>query len=254
VRLALLSDVHGNSIALDAVLADVAAAGGVDGYWVLGDLVALGPDPNGVLERLDGLPGVDLLRGNTDRYVVTGERPAPSRTDDPAELVEIAATFAWTQGALTASGRLDDLAELPLELRRTLPDGTRLLAVHASPGRDDGAGVGAHVDLAAIAAASAADLVVCGHTHVAFDRTVDGVRLVNLGSVSNPPPEDRRAAYAVLDANEVGYELEPRRVEYDHEAVVEQTLRLRHPGADFIAAAQRGVHPAHVRLTPWRAN
>ena len=75
MRIALLSDIHGNSIALDAVLTDIEQRGGVDEHWVLGDIVALGPDPVGVLERLTVLPADVFVRGNTDRYVVTGERP-----------------------------------------------------------------------------------------------------------------------------------------------------------------------------------
>ena len=70
MRLAILSDVHGNSIALDAVLADVSAAGGVDEYWVLGDHAALGPDPTGTIERLMALPNARFVRGNIDPWPV----------------------------------------------------------------------------------------------------------------------------------------------------------------------------------------
>ena len=65
MRIALLSDIHGNFVALDAVLRDVSARGEVDGYWVLGDIVALGPDPVRVLERLTALPNATIIRGNT---------------------------------------------------------------------------------------------------------------------------------------------------------------------------------------------
>src|SRR5919109_4209325 len=81
MRIALLSDIHGNSIALEAVLTDIERHGGVDAYWVLGDIVALGHDPIGVLERLAGVPNTRYTRGNTDRYVVTGDRPPPTPTD-----------------------------------------------------------------------------------------------------------------------------------------------------------------------------
>ena len=147
MRLACLSDVHGNAIALDAVLADIALQGGVDGYWVLGDLVAIGYDPIGVLDRLTGLPNVSFVQGNTDRYVVSGQRPFPSLADveaDPRllpQLVEVAHSFAWTMGYVTAGGWLDWLAALPLEARLRLPDGTRLLAVHVAPGQADGPGI-----------------------------------------------------------------------------------------------------------------
>src|SRR5687767_12043569 len=106
MKLALLSDIHGNSVALDAVLADIKAQGGVDAHWILGDLVAIGHDPVGVLERLTQLPNARFVRGNTDRYVFAGDRPFPSLTEAEADpkllsvLVEVAGTMAWTQGAL----------------------------------------------------------------------------------------------------------------------------------------------------------
>lgn len=81
MRLAIFSDIHGNPIALDAVLADIRARGGVDAYLVLGDLAAIGYDPVSVLERLVALPNVRFVRGNTDRYVVTDERPPPTLQD-----------------------------------------------------------------------------------------------------------------------------------------------------------------------------
>ena len=86
---------HGNPIALDAVLADLAAQGGADGYLVLGDLVAIGHDPVGVLERLVALPGVRFVQGNTDRYVVTGQWPYPSLADAAARTELIPARWRW---------------------------------------------------------------------------------------------------------------------------------------------------------------
>ena len=84
MKIALFSDIHGNSVALDAVLADIQSQGGVEGYWVLGDLVAVGHDPVGVLERLTALPNVQYVRGNTDRYVVSGDRPPLTLADAAA--------------------------------------------------------------------------------------------------------------------------------------------------------------------------
>jgi len=85
MRLALLSDIHSNPIALDAVLTDIQVQGGVDAYWVLGDVAALGYDPVTVIERLVALPDVCFVHGNTDRYVVAGERPPPTVEDVQAD-------------------------------------------------------------------------------------------------------------------------------------------------------------------------
>ena len=128
------------------MLADIQKCGGVDQIWVLGDIVALGPAPVETLERLTARPNVVYLRGNTERYVCTGDRPPPTLDQaaaDPAQLpvlVEVAGSFAWTQGAVSQGGWLDWLSALPPEQRAVLPDGTRMLGVHARPGFDDGPG------------------------------------------------------------------------------------------------------------------
>lgn len=75
MRTAIFSDIHGNITALEAVLADIEGSKAVDEYWILGDIVALGPAPIEVLERLTTLPYARFIRGNTDRYVYTGDRP-----------------------------------------------------------------------------------------------------------------------------------------------------------------------------------
>jgi Calcineurin-like phosphoesterase len=146
VRLGVLSDIHGNRTALEAVIAD-GRDRGVDTWWALGDLVAIGPDPVDTLELLANVSKVFVTRGNTERYVLTRDRPPPDAEDVRAhpELVELFATveasFSWTRGAVAAHGWLPWLAALPLEARTELDDGTRLLGVHASPGRNDGAGI-----------------------------------------------------------------------------------------------------------------
>jgi predicted phosphodiesterase len=180
MKLGLMSDIHGNSVALQAVLAD-ANEQKVDRWWVLGDIVALGPDPVGVLEVLAELPDVSCIGGNTERYVLTGDRPHPSFEDatmNPAlipQLVEVARSFAWTRGMLTQAGWLQWLGALPSELRWTLPDTTRVLGIHASPRSDDGAGIDSTInddELGDLLEGSAADLVFGGHTHDAIDRTL----------------------------------------------------------------------------------
>jgi len=249
MKIALLSDIHGNAVALDAVLADIADFGAVDEYWVLGDLVALGPDPVGVLERLTALPQVQFVRGNTDRYVVTGDRPPPRMVDVTADpsllsiLVEVAGTFAWTQGALTTTGWLAWLMGLPLGIERVLPDGTRCLGVHASPGRDDGPGIAPGMSDEVIQSrlqGCSAQLVCVGHTHQPLNRQIERWHVVNLGSVSNPPTIDRRASYVLLDADVTGYRITHRRVAYDYEAVIRHLERQQHPGARYIVKHLRG--------------
>jgi predicted phosphodiesterase len=251
MRIALFADIHGNSIALDAVLADIHAQGNVDEYWILGDLAAIGHDPIGVLERVTQIPKIRFTRGNTDRYLVTGERPKPTFDEvqqDPALLtrfVEVGQNFAWTQGVLAGSRWFDWLADLPIEQRLVLPNNTRLLGVHASPGNDNGRGVYPGIgeeELAMLLRDCNADLVCVAHTHFPVDVLVNGIRVINLGSVSNTFLPDLRASYVIIDADKTGYRIEPRRVDYDREAVITALHRLHHPASTFIEQYMRGQH------------
>jgi len=255
MRIALISDIHGNSLALDAVLADVEAQGGVDGYWLLGDFSAMGFDPVGVVERVTKLPNAVYTRGNHDRALVTGERPGPTDEDAQAHpklipfVLGMATCLAWMQGQILAAGWWDWFTQLPLETRLTLPDGTRVLGVHSAPGTDDGPGIIPTLsddELRALLKPAEADLVIVGHTHVPLDRSIDGVRVFNLGSVSNPLRERLEASYAILDAGPSGYSLHLRYVDYDREAAIAALNRLKHPAAAFLTRFLRGE-----MVPPW---
>jgi predicted phosphodiesterase len=258
VKLAVLSDVHGNRIALEAVIVDARRCG-IDSWWVLGDLAAVGPDPVATLEVLANLDGAVVIRGNTDRYVVTGDRPPPHRADVVTDtrlldvFTAVESSFSWTRGALASPGWLRWLADLPVEVRTDLPDGTRLLGVHAAPGRDEGPGITPgrpDAELSADLAGAAADIVVAGHTHRPTDRTVGGVRAVNPGSVSNPVTDDLRAGYVVVHADRHGHGIEHRRVAYDREAFLRRVGDSGHPQHDFIASFHRGEQGRHPSIGP----
>jgi predicted phosphodiesterase len=248
MRLAILSDIHGNPLALNAVLADIQSQGEVDAYWVLGDFAALGYDPVTPLVKVTALPHASFTRGNTDRYVVTDDLPVPpvKALEDPAllpQVMELVRSFSWTRGYVSAMGWLDWLTNLPLEVRLTLPDGTRVLGVHASPGRDDGPGIQLnHSDdqLEQRLAGCEADLVIVGHTHVPLNRQVGNIHVINLGSVSNPVTLGLQATYVLLDANEHGYSIQSRRVDYDREAVIKAIEQSRHPTPNFLIGFMRG--------------
>jgi predicted phosphodiesterase len=249
MRITILADIHGNDIALKAVLDDLKTKRGVDGYWILGDLVAIGPAPIKVLETLQHLPNAKFVRGNTDRYVCTGDRPGPTVEEVFAEpslmdqLLEVEGDFCWTQGAVTSGGWLEWLGDLPLEFRTILPDGTRVLCVHASPDKDSGSGIKvdmAQTDIERLISGSRADLIFVGHTHQSFQMQIKGKRIINPGCVSNPVGSDLRARYAILDADENGFEVEFFQVAYNHQIVLDRLERIRHPARRFIARHFQG--------------
>ncbi|MBN2305187.1 MAG: metallophosphoesterase family protein [Anaerolineae bacterium] len=260
MRFALVADIHGNPVALDAVLRDIEAQGGIESIWFNGDYAAIGPDPVGVLERLIDLPNTVFTRGNTDRHSTREdliESVVGTLQTEPhlaPKMVEIVQSFSWTRGMISAHGWYDWLAGLPLEQRWTLPDGTRLLMVHAAPGRDDGPGfspVTPEHEMAAMLDGCEADLVIVGHIHWPLDRTVGGVRLINTGSVSNSPARDTRASYAILDADSDGVRVEFRRVDYDRAAVIDAIRRVHHPTPGYLLEFMEGrfVPPWAEQLT-----
>lgn len=250
MKIAIFSDIHGNSIAFDAVLKDIEAQGGADAYWLVGDLAAMGADPIGVMQRLQPLPNRQMTRGNTDRWLLNvqgeGQAGMPPFTENPVAFQQALAVryaMVWAQGALSAGGYLAQVAALPLEYRHRLEDGTRVLCVHAAPGQDDGEGIRPIMSDAQIGTAIAgaeADLIFVGHTHVALDRTVNNVRVVNLGSVSLQPSTDLRASYVMLESEPAGHRLRHCQVAYDNQRVIDQATALSHPALAIITAFMTG--------------
>ncbi len=239
-RVAMVSDIHGNTVALDAVLGDLAGLEPVDEVWALGDLVAVGPDPVGALERLTALRPLRCLAGNTERYVISGERALPDAEEAARRphLPGLISGFAWTAGQLLAAGWLDWLCELPGRLTADVVGDRSLVGVHATPERDDGKGIHpgrTDAELDAMLVEADADILCAGHTHVALWRTTARGHVVNLGSVSNPPVgSDGRASYAVFDFTDGNVRVEHRQVSYDHGKVIDQLIAVRHPSVGFI--------------------
>ncbi len=256
MKVAIFGDVHGNSIALDAVLEDIEKQGGVDAYWLLGDYAAIGVDPVGCIQRIAKLPNTEFIRGNTDRIAREDLALSPPffdavENEDAAGVIKWAqahVTFSWTLGAVQEAGLADWLRALPLEYRTTLPDGTKVLLVHASPGTDEGEGLHPHQsdeELEKLFAGDDADLIFVGHTHVAVDKQIAGKRLINASSVSNPFPPDLDANYLILEADETGHSIERHNVTYDREAVIRKAEELKHPGREYIIGFMRGTNQAH---------
>jgi putative phosphoesterase len=181
MRVATLYDLHGNLRALEAVLEQIPDEATI---VVGGDVCAGGTHPSETLERLRGLgERVLWLRGNADRELLPGEKGLA-----PADVIEA------TRVALTAE-QITFLYGLP-----PLVQIDEMLFCHATPRND--------VDIftertpeeriAALFADVDADVVVCGHTHTQFERTIAGKRVINSGSVGMPY-EDAPGAYWTLD-------------------------------------------------------
>jgi len=222
MRVAVLSDIHGNLVALEAVLADLAAQGGIDAIAVAGDLCVDGPRPREVLERVRGL-GCPVVQGNTDRDLA-----ASALRDDPL--------LAWTREQIGDAG-IAYLGALPFSHRIVAPDGRSvLLIVHANPKNQD-----QHLPPLAPEHSIApllADLppevttIAFGHLHLPYVRDVGRLRLIDIASVGLPKDGDRRAGYGLLTWTGDGWSCEQRRVEYPVEETIDQIRAAAPPDAD----------------------
>ena len=188
-----LSDIHGDLDALRAVLA-TAERRSFHKLLVAGDLVFPGREPLETWRRLTAA-GAVLVQGLSDRALATldpdGLHP---RSEHERERLDRLRATREALGDLV----LQRIRRLPTHERIPLEDGTELLLVHGSP-IDPGEALTHDMsddEINALVGADPADVVVCGASHVPFDRTVSGVRIVNVGSVGEAPDGGRRVAHA----------------------------------------------------------
>ena len=207
-RIAILSDVHANTPALLAVAADLATRD-VDAVAYLGDIVFRGPDPGGSIELMASLAPVAWIAGNTDAWY-TPAAPAS---------VEVGGYVAFGRRLLTRPQR-EFLGELP-ERAVTRAGAVSILCVHGLP-RSNNENVRSDSPLEGIVEGVEEDVVVCGHTHVAFAAEAGGVTVFNVGSVGMPFDGDPRACYGIVDGSGARARTETVRVAYD----AERTLAL----------------------------
>lgn len=215
MRIAVISDIHGNQTALEATLDDLAQQPPVDQTIIAGDLCLNGPRPKEVLKIVNKLH-CPVIRGNVDAEVVN---EAPKKGSKKRDVV------SWTRTQIGRKG-LDYLASLPFSHRVQNSEGSDLLVVHANP-----------LDLEQAIFPTATDealepllgglepgigALAFGHLHIAYTRRWHHLLLCDVGSCGLSRDEDTRASYAILMWQDNEWQAEIRRVDYDLAAVVKQ--------------------------------
>jgi predicted phosphodiesterase len=223
MKIAALYDIHGNRFALEAVLEELRRER-PDTILVGGDIV-LGPFPVETLALLERAPcEVRYIRGNTEREVI-----GAGAGDDRAK--PWAARAAWVKAQLTRE-QLDALAGLPEQVTLDVDDLGPTLFCHGSPRSDDEIVTYLTSDerLRGILRGIVPRTVVLGHTHVQFHRVLDGMRVINAGSVGLAY-EDQPGAYWAL----LGPEVDLRRTDYDRPVAAAAIAASSFPDAeDFV--------------------
>jgi putative phosphoesterase len=243
MRLAVLSDVHGNLLALDACLADLESQGGADAIVVAGDLCLDGPKPKKVLQRLEEI-GAACVRGNTERYL-------SEETAGLALSASETAQIAWTRREV-GERWISWLKELPFAMRIG-DDENQLLIVHANPKSDD-----EHIwpdaddaTLERLVGDEEAPVIAFGHLHIPYVRLWRGKLLVNVASAGLPKDGDPRASYAIFSERAGGWEAKHRRVPFDVKKVATQLADCGIPeSAELIATLRRHRYKQLKHLIP----
>jgi predicted phosphodiesterase len=253
MRYALLSDVHGNRPALEAVLRDTLAQRGVGGTYHLGDLVGYSPWPNEVVEAITaaGIPGV---AGNYDSTVATDYAHCGCRSESPRQEELAHVSYAWTREHVSARTKAY-LGGLPFRIDlKPLgghASGPTVTLVHATPTNNlvyvtEDRPDGFLTKMAAQAGLRAGDVLCFGHTHKPWHRVVEGIHFVNTGSVGRPKDGDPRAGYVLLDIGADSVRVEIVRVEYDVPAAAAGVRAAGLP-EDFAEFLLTGGQPAAYR-------
>jgi len=225
MRIAIISDIHGNQVALEAVLEHIAQQTAIDTLVIAGDLCLNGPCPREVLETLQALH-CPVIQGNVD-VDVTAQRP--KKGTKKRDIVD------WTREQIGEKG-INYLAMLPPSHLVTNPDGSDVLVVHANPLNQEDTIFPTETDkelehlLSHVH--STVGALAFGHLHIAYQRHWRNLLLLDVGSCGLPRDEDHRASYGVLTWQDGVWQAEHHRVEYDVPRVVDQLRTCGMPHAE----------------------
>jgi predicted phosphodiesterase len=253
MRYLLLSDVHANRPALEAVLRDAQARADITGIYHLGDLVGYAPWPNEVVSMLQsaGIPGV---AGNYDSTVATAYKHCGCRSENAHQEELAHRSFSWTlEHTSESSKRFMRGLPFRIDIRPfgghlagptiRLVHGNHVLnTVYVTEDRTDDF----LTKMADGMGAKAGDVIAFGHTHKPWHRVVGDVHFVNTGSVGRPKDGDPRAAYVLLDITESAVEVEFVRIEYNVEEAARAIIASELPDefADFLRTGGRATAQA----------
>ncbi len=229
MKLAFISDIHGNAIALDAVLVDIKKRV-IDQIIVLGDICYRGLEPKRSLDVVRSL-NTNVIKGNADEWIVRGikegevpedVRPMMSKEHD------------WSVSKLDDKS-VEYLKNLPEELTLKF-DSIKIHAFHATPAslfnvvQPDESDEKVYEKLIT----NDADIFIYGHIHRPFVRFINGKCVVNTGSVGLPFDGLNKASYAVIEINEGNCDISIARVNYDVNKVIKQFEKSDYPNKEIM--------------------
>jgi predicted phosphodiesterase len=249
MRYALISDIHANLPALEAVLDHIAEQPNIDATYHIGDLVGYAPWPNETVALLRSR-GIEGVAGNYDSTVAADYKHCGCKYEDARQEELSHLSFAWTKQHTSAETK-QMLGALPFRLD-VKPNGGHaagpsVVLVHGTPtlntlywteDRPDSF----CLQMASLAGAKAGDVIAFGHTHLPWHRLVDGIHFVNTGTVGRPKDGDWRAGYTTVEFRDGDVCVEFARLDYDVEKAI-RAIQASDLPDDFAEILRTGNRP-----------
>ena len=234
MKIAVISDIHGNWQALESVVADYQIQG-CSRVLCLGDLAMAGPQPNETLDYIiDKAQNWTIIQGNTDKMIAEFDL---KMYDKLSQKFPVMANALLDDVDIIPKDRKQYLAELP-ERKELFIEDVSILMVHGSPRRnnEDILPNMKISEIQEIIEGELANLILCGHTHVPCGyQTLAGQTVVNVGSVGRPMTGKPKANYVILDIAGGSFTVEHREVEYDFELAAQLIRQRGFDGAEELA-------------------
>lgn len=232
MRVAVISDIHANFIALQEVLKDIQNEG-CEHIFCLGDLILAGPQPRMTIDFIKE-QNWTIIQGNTDKLI---SEFGPEVIEMLKEKYPIMANAIVDDMYYVEEERRAFLNDLPPQLEMEI-EGVKVLLVHGSPraNNEDILPNKPIEEIEEIIAGTSADLIFCGHTHIPCGyQTTNKQTVVNVGSVGRPMTQTPLACYAIVDFENGTFNIKHKFVDYDREAAADIIRARNFEGADKLA-------------------
>jgi putative phosphoesterase len=238
MKIAVISDIHGNMEALNAVVADIEKEN-CQKILILGDLAMAGPEPDETIDFIKTLinqKDVEIIQGNTDEMIVKATGLPDDVYTPPSSVMADALKYA--QEVISDENK-DFLSQLPPQKSLKIGE-TSILMVHGSPRKNNEDILPAKPieTIKPMIEGIEEDIIFCGHTHLPAGYQVDKQTIVNDGSVGRPFTEEPKACYVVMDIPDLSqneFVIEHKFVNYDTKTAAEKLRKRPFKGSDKLA-------------------
>lgn len=220
MKIAVISDIHANTSALEAALDKIKSLK-TDKIFCLGDILMAGYDPNGTAKIITELDNLEIIQGNTDKMVACFSEELLEKAKKKSPCMG----YALEDDLKIIDEKYKDFVKNLPESKYIEINGLKIQLVHGSPRQQD-ENIYPNLaleDVEKMVESSSADIILCGHTHIPCGYSLEsGKTVVNVGSIGRSMTEDKMPYWAMLDIDDNGtFQIEHTSVKYDNKKVSE---------------------------------